>query len=258
MRAFRSYVQQAAFDKLSISISKARFAGMQHEKYVLRRFLQEFQIDCVFDVGANHGQYADLVRSVGYTGPIVSFEPIPALAEGLKARAANDGRWSIEQVALDETVRDVAFNIMASTNFSSIKTPEPIHNSLFSEYIKSVQELYLTTDLLSRYIDRYKEKYKFSRPFLKMDTQGNDLAVAKGAGTKLAEFVGIQSELSVRPLYKEQPDIFSALQFFEQNQFAVCAFLPTHDHFPLLIEVDCIVVNGTMLADGLRIASTIG
>ena len=248
MRALRSLVQQVALDTLSISISKAKFVGRQHEKYILRRFLKEFEIDCVFDVGANHGQYADLVRSIGYRGPIVSFEPIPALAHRLKARAANDGRWSIEQIALDETVRDVTFNILASTNFSSIKTPKP-NDGLFSEYTKSIQLLSLTTGLLSQYIDRYKDKYNFSRPFLKMDTQGNDLAVAKGAGAKLSEFVGIQSELSVRPIYEDQPDIFDALRFFEQHGFAMCSFLSTHDHFPLLVEVDCIVVNRTMLTD---------
>jgi hypothetical protein len=92
MRSFRSYVQEAAFNKLSFILSKARHAGLQHEKYVLRRFLQTLQIDCVVDVGANNGQYADLVRSIGYRGPIVSFEPIPELAKALTARSASDGK----------------------------------------------------------------------------------------------------------------------------------------------------------------------
>ena len=71
----------------------------------------EFAIDCVFDVRADNGQYAALVRSTGYMGPIVSFEPIPALAERLRTLAAADGRWSVEEVALDESPRDVVFNI---------------------------------------------------------------------------------------------------------------------------------------------------
>ena len=43
------------------------------------RFLQlmrDYQIDTVFDIGANVGQYAKLVRNYGFKGRIISFEPL--------------------------------------------------------------------------------------------------------------------------------------------------------------------------------------
>ncbi len=46
-----------------------------------------------------------------------------------------------------------------------------------------------------------------------MDTQGNDLAVARGAGDRLSRFVGLQSELAIKKIYERQPDFIESLQF---------------------------------------------
>ena len=61
--------------------------------------------------------------------------------------------------------------------------------------------------------------FEFSRPFLKMDTQGFDLEVFKGAGNCVGEIRGILSELSVRPLYKGMPHYLEALQTYESADF---------------------------------------
>lgn len=59
----------------------------------LRRFLTSFGVDCVFDVGANEGQYATMLRSIGYSGLIISFEPNPIVAAIARLRASRDRLW---------------------------------------------------------------------------------------------------------------------------------------------------------------------
>jgi len=51
--------------------------------------------------------------------------------------------------------------------------------------------------------------------FLKMDTQGYDLEVFKGASGCLDLIQGIQSELSVQPLYKNMPHYNKVLTEYE-------------------------------------------
>src|SRR5688572_8587852 len=95
---------------INASIIPRGQAALFLEKEHLERFLTDFQIDCVFDVGANEGQYAEKLREIGFRGSIISFEPIPALASVLRRKATRDPDWIIEEIALDETVRTVAFN----------------------------------------------------------------------------------------------------------------------------------------------------
>ena len=56
-------------------------------------FLQSRSVDCVLDVGANEGQFGRWLRNHGYSGRIISFEPISAAYQLLLAEAAGDVSW---------------------------------------------------------------------------------------------------------------------------------------------------------------------
>ena len=55
--------------------------------------------------------------------------------------------------------------------------------------------------------------------FLKVDTQGYDVEVIKGAGERIAEIRGLLSELSVIPIYQNMPHYLDALRFYEELGF---------------------------------------
>ena len=70
------------------------------EEAHLQRFFEHYTVNCVFDVGANEGQYATMLRQkVGYQSDIISFEPIPAAAEILRQKSRKNPRWHVEQIA---------------------------------------------------------------------------------------------------------------------------------------------------------------
>jgi hypothetical protein len=58
-----------------------------------------------------------------------------------------------------------------------------------------------------------------AKVFLKMDTQGYDLNVFQGAEGCITEIRGLVSELSVQPLYKNQPRYLEALATYEGAGF---------------------------------------
>ena len=57
----------------------------------LTQLFDKLQIQCVLDVGANRGQYRQLLRErVGYEGLIISFEPLAQNIASLRAQAEAD------------------------------------------------------------------------------------------------------------------------------------------------------------------------
>ncbi len=77
---------------------------LEHQLYFikyLRKLFKKYEVDLVLDVGANKGQYYDLLRKwVRYKGPIISFEPIPKNVEILEGRSRLDGHWAIRSLGL--------------------------------------------------------------------------------------------------------------------------------------------------------------
>jgi FkbM family methyltransferase len=219
------------------------------ERRHLRRLLRHYDVDCVFDVGANYGQYAQMLRRAGrYTGWIVSFEPIPAAAAALRAQAASDPKWIIEEVAVGTRDGVETFNIMKSSQFSSLSVPRHDEVGMFRELNRVVDSVSVKTETLDTAFARLRQRLHFRRPFLKLDTQGYDTAIVSHAGAALAEFVGLQSELAVKKLYTDSQDFRDTLTLYEARGFALSALVPNNaGHFPRLVEIDCIMVRTDLL-----------
>jgi FkbM family methyltransferase len=213
------------------------------ERVHLRRFFKHFGVDCVFDVGANQGQYATMLREVvGFRGPIVSFEPIPDLAEALKEKAAADGAWYVEALALDRNAGPATFYIMEHSEFSSLHQPAKDQPAIFEKDNIVRQKVEVMRTTMADVFPKWQAKLGFRRPFLKMDTQGNDPAVVEGAGGLLQQFVGLQSELAIKQLYTDSAGIMEAIADYRARGFELSALVPNNaGHFPLLVEIDCIM-----------------
>jgi FkbM family methyltransferase len=220
------------------------------EKIYLKKLLPYLDIDCIFDVGANNGQYAQMLRKhAGFRGRIISFEPIPSAAEKVRKLASSDPLWTVEQIALDETGGIGAFNIMLSDQFSSLGTPNHSETDIFVEANKPVQVIQVQKETLESAFIRLQHQYGFQRPFLKMDTQGFDVRVAKGGRQIISQFLGLQSELAVRRLYEESLDFRDAISFYESLGFTLGSLVPNNGgNFPDMVEIDCIMVNDLVLS----------
>jgi FkbM family methyltransferase len=229
---------------LGLVVAHKGLAWQLVEPEQLERFLAVFEVDCVFDVGANVGQYAERLREIGFKGLIVSFEPNPDAAQALRAAAVGDDQWIVEELALDEQSRPLSLNIMKSSQFSSLHEPDHSQVDTFVESNSVERRVQLVTETLARVFPALQVKHKFRRPFLKMDTQGHDIAVARGAGPCLSQFVGIQSELALTNLYKDQPGFVEVLEYYRGAGFKLSALVPNNaGHFPDLNEIDCIMYN---------------
>lgn len=213
------------------------------ERVHLRKFFAHFRVDCVFDVGAHQGQYATMLReAVGFKGPIISYEPIPDLAAALQSKSANDPNWYVEELALDRESGPAILNVMRSSEFSSLRKPSRDQLGLFEDWNAVDREVEIRRTTVAEELPGWQAKLGFSRPFLKMDTQGNDLAVVEGAGSMLHAFIGLQSELAIRKLYEGSTEFAETIAAYRANGFELSALVPNNaGHFPILVEIDCIM-----------------
>jgi FkbM family methyltransferase len=173
--------------------------------------LLRLAVDIVIDAGANRGQFAHELRDIGYKGWIVSFEPIQAEFEKLVRSFEGDAKWKGYRLALGQEEKDAEFHIHAATDFSSFLEPRSKTRISGSETVRMSR--------LDALFDELSSLSRDPKIFLKMDTQGYDVEVFKGASGILPHIRGLQSELSIHPLYVGMPHYLEALAEYEKAGF---------------------------------------
>lgn len=217
------------------------FAFARH----LRKLLEWLDVDCVLDVGANTGQYYDLLRrEVGYRGWVISFEPIPEHVATLRRRAAQERAWRIEGMALGAAAGRASFNVMVSTQFSSFLTPDHSATAQFLSANAVRETIEVAVHTLDEVLPPLARELGVGRFYLKLDTQGFDLEVVKGARASLPSIRALQMEASVTPIYRGSPDFATSIRELQRQGFELSGIFPNNPgHFPRMLEFDCCMVH---------------
>jgi len=211
----------------------------------LRRVFELYQVDCVFDVGANDGWYRNWIREkVGYGGLIVSFEPIPSQVQILERNAIGDNFWVVRACALGRNEESRTFNVMESNVFSSFLKPSPNQPGKYvhSNCLRSCIPVHMST--VAAEWAKILKTHNARRMHLKMDTQGFDIEVFAGAIGVIDSIVTLQSELAFVQLYENGASFRDAIQIFDDAGFKPSALQPiSYDEELRLIEADGVFVR---------------
>lgn len=162
----------------------------------------------------------------------------------MKKRASRDTGWSIEDCALGAAPGQLEFNVMADTQFSSFLTPRHDKTEIFQSMNEVRERLSVEVKTLETIIPDIIGRYDVKNLYLKLDTQGYDLEVLKGAGTNLDKILALQSEASVTSVYHNMPHYNEVIQYIEKRGFLLSGIYPNNSgHFPALIEFDCYMIS---------------
>lgn len=187
-----------------------RAAGFDVVRYNAERFpelrrrdwISQLRIETAFDVGANTGQWAERLRSGGFQGRIVSFEPLADAREILTARSRADGAWQVYPFALGDSDAAATIHVAGNSWSSSLLAMGARHEAASPEsrYIDDQQ-------VEVRRLDALLPELRAAPPFLlKIDTQGYEMRVLRGASRTLEDARMIEVELSVPSLYEGQAE----------------------------------------------------
>jgi len=208
----KKLMHQAGFDL-------HRLTPSTHPAFQLLKGLDRFGVDLVFDIGANAGQFATELRSVGYKGRIVSFEPLLDAYRAAASVAARDPKWTVhERGAIGDYDGEVEINIAGNSVSSSVLPMLDSHSSaeVSSAYIGSEKvPIYRLDSITPGYVQNS------SSYFLKIDTQGFEWQVLDGACSTLGQARGVLCELSLVPLYEGQRLWMDLLQRLESEGFTL-------------------------------------
>jgi len=178
----------------------------------------------VLDVGANRGQSYRLVRSVGFRGRVISFEPIAVLHSDLTEQAKNDLDWVIAPcMALGRARGSAVINVSRNLASSSILPILPESPSAAPE------SAYVSTQLIA--VERLDSAAPPLTPsdgalFLKVDTQGYEREVLLGGGELLSRVSVMQIELSLSPLYEGAPLLEELIGFVRALGYDLYNLIP--------------------------------
>ena len=107
-----------------------RLSAINNSTFQLFQGLRNFNIDLIMDVGANVGQFALALRSVGYTGNIVSFEPLTSAYAELCKVASQDKKWQVyKRCAVGHFDGEIQINIAGNSVSSSILPMAELHRA---------------------------------------------------------------------------------------------------------------------------------
>ena len=224
---------------------KAVFEDLQRVQ--LPALFEMYGVNCVIDVGAHEGEYATRLRDGGYEGRIASFEPVPRAYEELARAAERDPGWSVHQLALGREDGRTTINAVPGT-LSSIREPTEFGARRYRR-LQDPESIEIEVRRLDSLLDALLDGIDEPRPYLKLDTQGFDLDVFAGTGTRVADFVGMQSELALMEIYEDTARLPDALAVYEGAGFQVAAMYPVsrQSKTARVLEFDCVMVRGTLL-----------
>jgi FkbM family methyltransferase len=206
-----------------------------------RNMISYHNITKVIDVGANAGQYGTQLRLAGYSGPIISFEPLTLPFQYLVTLSERDDEWHAVQLALGAQDIEAVMNVSANSYSSSLlpMLKRHLENAPDSRIIgQEVIAVRRFQSIAKEYVTDQ------DRLYLKIDTQGYEDLVLEGVGDAIKNVVLIECELSLMALYEGQKLFADMLDLLREYGFTLVAVTEV---FTDRTSGYCLQVDGTFL-----------
>ena len=227
-----------------IHIRLKRLSPSSSDEYRTAKILQINNFDCVLDIGANTGQFAESLIDFGYKNKIISFEPIEKAYQVLLRRSKKYKNWEVaEKCAIGNKNGETTINVSEDTVFSSLK---PIRDE-YVKYNSSSRQTH-TENVKIYNLEYFKDDYilPYEKVFLKIDTQGFEKEVLEGAKNILTKIDGVKIEIPLESIYDSVNwKLDDIIDFFYKKGFTCVNLNPVaiNNKTGNVLEVDGIFIR---------------
>lgn len=173
-----------------------------------------FKPEHIFDVGAYSGEFAKLCRSIWPLAKLTCFEVLPHRVQELREWSSRDGNAVVIESLLGSEINEcVPFHEMETAS------------SVLEEHIPQIEAV---RSYPMQTIDGVvKSKVTALPNFLKLDVQGYELEVLKGAVNTLPQISAILAEVNLIDIHKGAPLLDELVLFMRDKgvvTYDICGF----------------------------------
>jgi FkbM family methyltransferase len=165
-----------------------------------RAVLRDLDCDLLLDVGANRGQFSLMTRILHHACPVHAYEPLPSEAAIFQAVVGRQPGVTLHVLALGDQPGEAELHVSRQRDSSSLLPIGALQTGMFprTEEVGTCRVLVVTLDSLPGHWAGA------SRALLKLDVQGFELGVLRGAREALSHCAYVYVECSEIPLYTGQ------------------------------------------------------
>ena len=208
-----------------------------HQPKILN-YLLKLDIKIAFDIGAHEGETLEYFQKIKSINKIYSFEPQIKIYKKLYEKFNSNNKIILNNLALSNNIEDKVFfiNALSSTSSFSLLDETSLWLKIKNMILNEKDSIKESISLKTSTIDHYVNEHNIDKiDLLKIDTEGHELEVLKGALKTIKEhkvkFILIELHFSKMYQNYSKKKIES---FLAKNNF----FLLKKFKFPFLSFVD--------------------
>jgi FkbM family methyltransferase len=177
---------------------------------------------CV-DVGANDGETAANFLKQFPGAKLIAFEPFEQCCQILRSKFATNSNVRVETLALGASTGRTYLNLYSADRMNSLLQLDPMPENIMKSKFSHKGTADICVDTLDHFC-RANTIYYID--VMKVDTQGYDLNVLKGASSLLKEqrVHVILLEINFIPMYRHQPSFTDLHEFLVSNGYRFVDF----------------------------------
>jgi FkbM family methyltransferase len=172
----------------------------------------------IYDIGANVGTWTLLAKAIFPEAAVHAFEPLTSHLEKFRAATAQLSQVTPHQVCLGSSPGEASLRVL---DFSDASSLLPLSSEGKKQW--GLAETKRETVRVET-LDRWVASQKISAPdLLKLDVQGFEVEVFKGATNCLSQARAVIAEASFREFYEGQCLFHDVVRLMAENDFWLAA-----------------------------------
>lgn len=227
LRNFATNIIKSFFQKMGLYLQY--YNPSNSETALISYLLNKYDIKTIIDIGANEGQFAlKLINNNNYSNKIISFEPVSSAYQALLKNSKIKQEW----IAINSAVGDIEGILPINVSLNSVSSSLRKVKSHTIE-AESGTAILKTETVPINTLDNLLKQVKWEKDiWLKIDVQGFEREVIRGANETLKIARVVQIELAVIPSYEQSPyleEIIAELRTFGFTLYSIMSGFRNYD-----------------------------